>query len=665
MVEDGEKVTVESAFVTKFGEAIPHEFSGAQIVTDEFQGAVGTGRDITDRKAREREFEQYRTAIDAVDDAVYVLDGEGRFEFVNEGFTDLTGYEPATILGEGVEHIKDPETIEMFEELIGEMLSAGADETTVEFEIRTADGEYVPCEDHLALRLADGEYRGVAGAIRDTTERRDRAKTVAGLHGATRDLVRAEDRAGVANATTAAVEEVLGFPLAAVRFYDPENDTLESVALTPTGTERYDGRPTYDRDEGFPWRAFEAGRPIVASGSAVNYRKTDFESALYVPIGDHGTLSIVSMEGDFGDADIELARMLTANAATALDRLAREDQLRRYERMLDTAGDSIYALDTEGRFIEANDRLLDAVDYTREELIGEPISSILDAEAVEAGNEVVSRLLSDDSGRDSGSFEFDIQLPDGTLQPCEAQITLLRADGEYEGSVGVIRDITEKRENERYRRKLYETTSTGGLTFEERIDRLLELGCAYLDTDVGFMTRIEDGTVRIEAAHSSHDAIEPGTECSLPEVYCRRTVETDGPFAVHDAVAEGWMDDPARESFSLDSYIGGKLTIDDEVYGTFCFADPASRDPFSSAEQGFVDLIARGASRELERRKHERDLEALHDATRRMMAAADRDAVAEIAVGTVEEVLEIPMNGVWRYEDDEEVLRPVMMSDSK
>uniref|UniRef100_UPI00029A88B6 PAS domain S-box protein n=1 Tax=Halococcus hamelinensis TaxID=332168 RepID=UPI00029A88B6 len=158
VVERGENVTVESAFVTKTGETIPHEFSGARIATEAFQGVVGTGRDITDRKERERESERYRTATDAVDDAVYVLDGEGRFEFVNQGFTDLTGYEVADVLGESVERIKDPETTEMFEELVGEMLSAGAEETTVEFEVRTADGEYVPCEDHLALRLVDGEF---------------------------------------------------------------------------------------------------------------------------------------------------------------------------------------------------------------------------------------------------------------------------------------------------------------------------------------------------------------------------------------------------------------------------------------------------------------------------------------------------------------------------
>ncbi|RJT02549.1 PAS domain S-box protein [Halococcus sp. IIIV-5B] len=663
VVERGERVTVESAFVTKAGETVPHEFSGAQIVTEEFQGAVGTGRDITDRKARERESERYRTATDAVDDAVYVLDSEGRFEFVNQGFTDLTGYEAADVLGESVEQIKDPETAEMFEELVREMLSTGAEETTVEFEIRTADGDRVACEDHLALRLADGEFRGVAGAIRDTTERRDRARTVAALHEATRDFMRAEGRPDVADATAAAVEDVLGFSLAAVRFYDPETDTLDPVALTPSGAEQHGDRPSYDRDEGFPWRAFEAEQPIVASGSAVIDTRVDVESALYVPIGDHGTLSIVSTEGDFGDADIELARMLTANAATALDRLAREEQLRRYRRMLDTAGDSIYALDTEGRFMAANDRLLDVVGYTREALIGEHISAILDGEAIEAGTDVVRRLLSHDAERDTASFEFEVQLADGSLRPCEAQVTLLRTDGEYEGSVGVIRDISEKKENERYRRKLYETTSSSGLDFDERIDRLLELGCAYLDAEVGFMTHIEDGTLRIEAARGSHEAIEAGAECPLSSVYCRRTVETDGPFAVNDAVAAGWKGDPARESFDLDSYIGGKLTVDDEVYGTFCFADPNPRDPFSSAEQGFVDLVARGASRELERRKHEHDLEALHDATRRMMTAVDRDAVAETAVATVEDVLDIPMNGVWRYEDDEEVLRPMMMSD--
>jgi len=52
-------VTVEATFETKDGERIPYEFTGAKLVdeTDEALGLVGIGRDISDRKERQRRFE--------------------------------------------------------------------------------------------------------------------------------------------------------------------------------------------------------------------------------------------------------------------------------------------------------------------------------------------------------------------------------------------------------------------------------------------------------------------------------------------------------------------------------------------------------------------------------------------------------------------------------
>jgi PAS domain S-box-containing protein len=138
--------------------------------------AIGIAVDITEREEQARERDQYRTAIGTVDDAVYALDSEGYFEFVNRAFTDLTGYDAAEVRGSDVEIIKDRDTAEMFEDRLREMLSTGTRSATVEFETVTKSGERIPCEDHLAPRMVDGEFRGVCGSIRDITDRVDRER---------------------------------------------------------------------------------------------------------------------------------------------------------------------------------------------------------------------------------------------------------------------------------------------------------------------------------------------------------------------------------------------------------------------------------------------------------------------------------------------------------
>jgi signal transduction histidine kinase len=62
-----------------------------------------------------------------------------------------------------------------------------------------------------------------------------------------------------------------------------------------------------------------------------------------------------------------------------------------------------------------------------------------------------------------------------------------------------------------------------------------------------------------------------------------------------------------------------------------------------------------------ERKRRERALTALQEATRSFMGASDQETIAERAVETACTVIDLSINGVWLYEDS--VLRPVAMTD--
>ncbi|MFB6091159.1 MAG: ATP-binding protein [Halobellus sp.] len=173
-------------------------------------------------------------------------------------------------------------------------------------------------------------------------------------------------------------------------------------------------------------------------------------------------------------------------------------------------------------------------------------------------------------------------------------------------------------------RDLYDVTTDTGLSFEAKIDRLLALGCDRLDLPYGFLSRIdpeaEDPTQRIVQAHGDHDLLQPGESCPLSQAYCRKTIRTDSFLAVSDALAEGWGDDPAYDVFELGSYIGGKVVVDGELYGTLCFASTEPRGvPFTEAEKTLIRLMAKWASYELE---HERVTNELERQNERLEAFA-------------------------------------------
>jgi PAS domain S-box-containing protein len=161
-----------------------------------------------------------------------------------------------------------------------------------------------------------------------------------------------------------------------------------------------------------------------------------------------------------------------------------------------------------------------------------------------------------------------------------------------------------------YREEIYDVFADSDGDVETRIGRALEIGTNYLGLPIAFLTRIEDGRQVIVASRGDHALIQPGESCPLEQAYCRRTIETEDPMAVQDANVSPSVSQQAVETFGLGAYIGVTVTVDDETYGTVCFAAESTRDePFTEAEQLFLELIGKLAGQAIERRAHERELE--------------------------------------------------------
>ncbi|OLZ42063.1 diguanylate cyclase [Natrinema saccharevitans] len=160
-----------------------------------------------------------------------------------------------------------------------------------------------------------------------------------------------------------------------------------------------------------------------------------------------------------------------------------------------------------------------------------------------------------------------------------------------------------------YREALYDVFVDTDRDVEARVARALEIGTKYFDLPIGFLTRVEDGTQTIVQATGSHELIQPGEFCPLEEAYCRRTVETDAPLAVQRASASSDISETALETFDLGTYLGSKVVVDGDPYGTVCFAAETERDtPFSEVEETSLELLTKLIGQALERRAYEREL---------------------------------------------------------
>ncbi|TMT81382.1 PAS domain S-box protein [Haloterrigena sp. H1] len=141
--------------------------------------------------------------------------------------------------------------------------------------------------------------------------------------------------------------------------------------------------------------------------------------------------------------------------------------------------------------------------------------------------------------------------------------------------------------------------------FDQKAREAIALGSQYLDTNVGYLNRIDQETDYIEAIITvditDEDPIQDG-ENDLSKRYCRVAIKDDEPLALHDAPEQGWDDDPAFETGGVHTYLGTPLIIDENLYGTVCFvAENARSEPFSETEVQFAEYITRLLERELDR----------------------------------------------------------------
>ncbi|MFC4544168.1 PAS domain S-box protein [Halosolutus amylolyticus] len=250
ILEAGDRVALEGTLLTAAGERLPYEFNSAPIVDEHgtVLGFTGVGRDVSDRRARERELREERAFTESVfaaqPDIVYAFDADGTFRKWNEQVPAVTGYSDAELAEMEPDEFVPPEDRDRIGEAIDRILEAG-EQTTAEAELLTKDGTRIPYEFSGArMRAEDGTVLGFTGVGRDVSDRKARE----------RELERIDQLNGVIRAINdelVSVETRRELERAIVEAFV----TVDSIAGAVVGT--------YDAPDGFDPRV-QAGGDVPA-----------------------------------------------------------------------------------------------------------------------------------------------------------------------------------------------------------------------------------------------------------------------------------------------------------------------------------------------------------------------------------------------------------------
>ncbi len=388
-------------------------------------------RAVSERRARAGKAESERrfaTLVENIRGMAYrCRNAQGwPMEYVSSGCEELTGYTTDQLESGDVvwgEDILHPDDRDGLWELVQQAIDAD-DPFEVTYRIERADGDVRWCWERGQAVKEDGETVALEGLITDITERKRREQELKAereftdsalnalkdvffvIDPESKQLLRWNDR----------YSERLGYG----------DETLETLTVSDLVADEHIDRVR------------EAMEAVISAGSVTVEADLVTADGERIPHEFRGTALY-----DGGDL-LGIAGV----GRDISDRVDRERRLEEYRTLVENVGDPMYLLDAEGYVQMINSAMVEHIGYTREEIAGKTPAVFMPDEDVERGTEVVADLLRSDE-RGCTTWEMDVITKDGTFIHSETQTSLLTENGEYVGTAGIIRDVTERRERER------------------------------------------------------------------------------------------------------------------------------------------------------------------------------------------------------------------------
>ncbi|NGM68607.1 PAS domain S-box protein [Natronolimnobius sp. AArcel1] len=296
----------------------------------------------------------------------------------------------------------------------------------------------------------------------------------------------------------------------------------------------------------------------------------------------------------------------------------------------------------------------------------------------------LERVHPDDRERVANAFETDEPATlDGT-QSLEFRIdhsdngyrwllirshAVLDDDGSVAHLASVTVDITERRRledelraSEQSLRRLVEIASDTKLSFEQKRSQLLALGCDHLGLPYGFLNRDDGDEWVLVDAVGTHPELQIGgpSPAARPCRQCSRSPKSI--VAIEDIQTDETIAAGTTQP-SFECYLGSTVLVDGESYGTLCFADDSPRAAeFTRSERAFVELLVQWLGYELTGQQVEHRLRELNETARHLMAAETPAEIAAVATESADDILEIPVTGIWDYNEQRDALVPRAMA---
>jgi len=395
-------------------------------------GFRGLARDITERKQAEEALrdseEKYRTILERIEEGYYEVDIAGNFTFVNDSGCKILGYPRDELLGMNNRQYMDEEDAKKVYQVFNRVLKTGIPSKVLDWELIRKDGTKRYAEiSALLIKDSEGHPTGFRGILRDVTERKQ----------AEDSLKESEERFRIL---------VEGSPLGIsligkdgrYKYINPKFVEMFGYTLKDIPTGRVWFRKSYP-DEEYRHQVISTWKTDLE-----NFKHGESRPQIFNVTCKDGSEKIIH----FRPVTMETGDQFLIHEDITESKQAEAEliQTRNFlQNIFDSSTDGITTTDLQGIAIYTSPRAKDILGYEQNEIIGKKIY-FLYGNGEEDAKTIMKELEEKSELRD---HEMKLIRKDGKLIDINLSASLLMDEkGEVIGTLGIYRDITEKKKLE-------------------------------------------------------------------------------------------------------------------------------------------------------------------------------------------------------------------------
>ncbi len=562
------------------------------------KSVLGITREITRRKKMEEEIKARERELESIFEATRTVsliktDLNSVIEEFSSGAEEIFGYESEEVIGRHVAFLHTEESSEELSEYV-ERLRRGKEGFTIETNLVRKSGEKFPALFSVQPVLnEDEEITGTLGITVDITEQKQREQR----------LKATEQRLSLAlDGTDTGVWE-----------WNLETDeviwseSMERLFGLDPGS--FEG--TY---EAFAKFVHPDDRPVLEEEIEQTISTGETFQTQYRIKSKTGGQKWGGARADLVE-DVDGTRRMIGIVTDITEQKRKEEAVKearqRLRQIIDLLPQLIWAKDSKGKYILANEAVADAYGVSVDQLEG--MKDIdLASNPEEARQFRRDDLEIIESGEPKHIPEEPLTDADGETRYVQTtKIPYSPTDSDKQAVLGVAFDITKRKEltdqlraNEQFLRNLSQISASISKNCDGKIDEFLELGREHLGMSFARVAKMKENEFEIILAQGLNEIPENSTLLLEEKGYCQMTFERNESLFLSSAeqVIET-VGSELYEKFQVNTYAGEPIAISNEPWGVVCFGRVETRgEEFSDKEKISLRLLARVIQAELEQK---------------------------------------------------------------